>query len=204
MYSKKVIPECIIHKITYLFAGFISIDCGIAENSGYINNLTGIEYVSDAQFIETGENHNISTDFQTSSLPVQNLNLRSFPTGDRNCYTLKDVQKGNKYMIRAGFMYGNFDGQNREPQFDIYLGVDHWDSMNINNASAIYGTEIMVVASANFISVCLVNTGFGPPFISTLELRPLRNELYKSLIESSYFLLFLRYDLGSTDDRSTR
>nr|ALF95899.1 serine-threonine kinase STK3 [Cocos nucifera] len=184
--------------------GFINIDCGIAENSSSINGRTGMEYVSDAQFVETGENHEISTDFKKGSPTLQTLNLRSFPTGDRNCYALKDVQKGNKYMIRAGFMYGNYDGQNRKPQFDLYVGVNHWDSMNITNASRIYGTEIMIVASASFISVCLVNTGFGPPFISILELRPLRNEIYKSLNASSYFLYRLRSDMGSTADRSTR
>ncbi|KAJ8470998.1 hypothetical protein OPV22_025341 [Ensete ventricosum] len=41
--------------------GFINIDCGYAANTSYINNLTGMEDVSDAEYIDT-------------SLPVRNLN----------------------------------------------------------------------------------------------------------------------------------
>lgn len=56
-----------------LIAGFINIDRGYAVNTSYINNLTGMEYVSDAEYIDTAENHNISRAHQYSSLPVQNF-----------------------------------------------------------------------------------------------------------------------------------
>ncbi|XP_065015608.1 putative leucine-rich repeat receptor-like serine/threonine-protein kinase At2g19230 isoform X1 [Musa acuminata AAA Group] len=181
---------------------FISIDCGLAANTSY-NNLTGIEYASDARYVDTGEIHTISSAYQTSSLALQNVHLRSFPDGSRNCYTLKPVQRGNKYLIRAGFLYGNYDGRNHIPRFDIYIGVNHWDSFKFSNPAFVYGTETMIVASADFISVCLVNTGDGTPFISSLELRPLTG-LYSALNESNYFLNLQRYDLGSTSNRSTR
>ncbi|XP_065047537.1 putative leucine-rich repeat receptor-like serine/threonine-protein kinase At2g19230 [Musa acuminata AAA Group] len=182
--------------------GFISIDCGLAANTSY-NNLTGIEYASDARYVDTGEIHTISSAYQTSSLAPQNIHLRSFPDGSRNCYTLKPVQRGNKYLIRAGFLYGNYDGRNHIPRFDIYIGVNHWDSFKFSNSAFVYGTETMIVASADFISVCLVNTGDGTPFISSMELRPLTG-LYSALNESNYFLNLQRYDLGSTSNRSTR
>lgn len=186
-----------------LFAGFISIDCGLDANTSYKDNLTGIEYVSDAAYIDTGENHNISSDLLSSLVAVQNTNLRSFSDSIRNCYTLKPVCQGNKYMIRAGFMHGNYDGKNRIPRFNIYIGVNLWDSFEFKNASKVYGTETMIVASADFISVCLVGIGDGAPFISSLELR-LLGGLYNALNASNFFLKPVRYDLGSVTDRSIR
>ncbi|PNX90409.1 leucine-rich repeat receptor-like protein kinase at2g19210-like protein, partial [Trifolium pratense] len=35
-------------------SGFISLDCGLPENSTYSEKLTGINYISDAKFIDTG------------------------------------------------------------------------------------------------------------------------------------------------------
>lgn len=108
--------------------GFITIDCGLDANTSYKDNLTGIEYVSDAAYIDTGENHNISSDYLPNADAVQNTNLRSFSDNTRNCYTLKPVLQGNKYMIRAAFMYGNYDGKNRIPRFNIYIGANLWDT----------------------------------------------------------------------------
>ncbi|GJW29918.1 leucine-rich repeat transmembrane protein kinase protein, partial [Tanacetum coccineum] len=72
--------------------GFISIDCGIGEGSTYIDNITGINYVSDVDFVDSGESHNI--------MPINNLyadftqltTLRSFLENTRNCYTLKPTK----------------------------------------------------------------------------------------------------------------
>ncbi|CAA6667505.1 unnamed protein product [Spirodela intermedia] len=54
-------------------------------------------------------------------------NLRSFPNGTRNCYTLSPVQSGDRYLIRAGFLYGNYDGRGSPPIFDLHIGYfrDH-------------------------------------------------------------------------------
>ncbi|PNX70276.1 receptor-like protein kinase, partial [Trifolium pratense] len=35
-------------------SGFISIDCGLPEHSSYSDRKTGIGYISDAKFIDTG------------------------------------------------------------------------------------------------------------------------------------------------------
>ncbi|URE45731.1 Leucine-rich repeat receptor-like protein kinase [Musa troglodytarum] len=145
----------------------------------------------------------LSSSSSASSVAVQNTNLRSFSDSTQNCYTLKPVRQGNKYMIRAGFMYGNYDGKKRIPQFDIYIGVNLWDSFEFTSASKVYGSETMIIASADFISVCLVGIGDGAPFISSLELRPLGG-LYNVLNTSNFFLKPVRYDLGSLTDRSIR
>ncbi|XP_044479467.1 putative leucine-rich repeat receptor-like serine/threonine-protein kinase At2g19230 [Mangifera indica] len=173
----------LVHGCSYNAAGFISIDCGISENSGYTDKLTGLNYTSDAIFIETGVSKNISPEYTNITLEQQFLNVRSFPEGVKNCYTLKPLQGNLKIFIRATFMYGDYDGQGQVPSFDLLLEADVWDSKN-------------------YAYVCLVNTGSGTPFISALELRPVTNSTYQT--ESGSLLLSWRWDVGSTHNGTSK
>ncbi|KAG1346648.1 putative LRR receptor-like serine/threonine-protein kinase [Cocos nucifera] len=180
---------------------FISIDCGIPDGSSYTDDGTNMTYTSDAQFIDAGVNHNISADHMTTSLQRQQSSLRSFPNGPRNCYTLKPVKQGQKYLIRAIFLHGNYDGccksnANVSLQFDLHLGVNLWKQVNISNTSFVYRSEIMTVASADFILVCLINKGHGIPFISSLELRPLKGTLYPVVNSTCSLVLHARRNFG--------
>jgi len=48
--------------------------------------------------------------------------VRSFPEGERNCYPLKPMTgKDANYLIRAGFMYGNYDEKNSTAIFVCML-----------------------------------------------------------------------------------
>ena len=118
---------CLINSV-FLFAkflGFISIDCG--SNKDYIDEDTKIPYISDKGLIDTGIVKTVSSD-SPANLQRYAQNLRSFPQGTRNCYTLRPEQgKNNNYLIRATFVYGNYDGKNQEPVFDLYLGVNEWE-----------------------------------------------------------------------------
>nr|XP_043633244.1 senescence-induced receptor-like serine/threonine-protein kinase [Erigeron canadensis] len=150
-------------------SGFISIDCGLAEGSDYTDNITGIRYVSDAGFTETGIRGEISPISQT---------LRYFPDSNRSCYTLRLKQgKNNTYLIRAKFMYGNYDIRGFIPIFDLYLGTDLWDT--IYNQMRVVYAEIIHVPLKDYIKVCLVSTGRGIPFISGLEVRLLDSIMYQ-------------------------
>ncbi|XP_034696439.1 putative leucine-rich repeat receptor-like serine/threonine-protein kinase At2g19230 [Vitis riparia] len=81
---------------------FISIDCGADED--YLDNTTNIFYSSDANFIDSGENRNISLYFTSDIFERQLKNVRSFPEGVKNCYTLQPEQgKDNNYLIRVAF-----------------------------------------------------------------------------------------------------
>ncbi|CAL9152928.1 unnamed protein product [Musa hybrid cultivar] len=178
--------------------GFISIDCG-NSNSSYFDTVTQVPYVSDIRFIDVGSDFCIQSNYRNSSVPTLQLNLRSFPNGLRNCYTLKPVPQNSTYLVRATFMYGNYDGKNSQIQFDLHIGVDHWKTMTISDPSAIYTAEALSLATANSTSVCLVNTGGGTPFISSLELRPLRNGLYGEYVNASQsVVLVTRRNFGAT------
>lgn len=160
--------------------GFISLDCGLPEDSTDIDRTTGIHYISDSGFINSGERKMIQPEYLINSLG-QFHTLRSFPQGIRNCYILRPPQgKGHKYLIRATFLYGNYDSINRLPEFDLHLGVDFWDTVTIGNASIPLIFEMVHVPSSNDIHVCLVKTGLDFPFISTLELRVLNNSIYNT------------------------
>lgn len=184
-------------------SGFISIDCGIPKNSSYTDSVTGIKYISDANFTETGVSKSISSDFNTTTLPQQFWYVRSFPEGERNCFIIKLAQgKGFKYLIRASFMYGNYDGEGKAPVFDLYMGVNKWDSVVLNNESSIITKEVIHALPTSSICICLVNTGFGSPFISSLEFRLLKNASYVTDFE--LLALYRRLDVGSTTNKTVR
>ncbi|RVW51965.1 LRR receptor-like serine/threonine-protein kinase IOS1 [Vitis vinifera] len=73
-------------------SGFISIDCGLAEDSSYYDEETHIYYTSDATFIDTGVSKNIAPEFKTSNFLKQFVNVRSFPEGIKNCYTIRPAR----------------------------------------------------------------------------------------------------------------
>jgi hypothetical protein len=160
------------------FAGFISIDCGLVDKPSYTDETTSIYYTWDVNFTDTGVSKSISSKHK-ASLEKQFWNVRSFPKGTRNCYTLFVSQgSSKKYLVRASFVYGNYDGKNSLPEFDIYLGAKWWESIVFEDSSSVITKEIIFAASSDYVHVCLFNTGKGTPFISVLELRVLNSDAY--------------------------
>ncbi|KAJ8638598.1 hypothetical protein MRB53_012865 [Persea americana] len=100
------------------------------------------------------------------------------------------------YLIRAYFMYGDYDGENSLPEFNLYIGANRWETLSLPNATFSSYEETIFVATMNFISVCLVNTGSGIPFISGLELQPLSNSMYGAANESQSLLTWGTFDIG--------
>ncbi|GMY34474.1 LRR receptor-like serine/threonine-protein kinase IOS1 [Fagus crenata] len=181
-------------------SGFISIDCGSPANSSYKETTTGINYISDAAFIDTGVSKTIPTEFK-ADLQQQIWNLRSFPQGIRNCYNI-NITQGTKYLIRANFFYGNYDGQSKLPQFDLHVGVNMWETVKIENGSLVVIKELIHVPSLNYLQICLVNTGHGVPIISAIELRALNNKTY--ITQAGSLALYARLDLGAFSNTAYR
>ena len=161
--------------------GFVSIDCGLAEGSDYKESATGLYYKSDANLIDSGESISLSPSIIGTNVWKHLETVRSFPQGKKNCYTIQPFPgKGNKYLIRATFLYGNYDNLNQFPTFDLNLGPDTWSKIIITGDVIPVREEIIHVLSSDYIHVCLINTDSGTPFISALELRPLNstNSMY--------------------------
>ncbi|XP_078169128.1 putative leucine-rich repeat receptor-like protein kinase At2g19210 isoform X2 [Carex rostrata] len=184
--------------------GFVSIDCGLPGNSTYKDVSSTLTYSSDVQYIDTGTNYNISVEYITPTLSPHYLNVRSFNTGIRNCYTIKSLVAKLKYLVRATFMYGNYDGLNKGPIFDLHIGVNYWKTVNTSDPEKLIIAEVMFVTPVDYIQVCLVNTGFGTPFISSLDLRPMKSSLYPSANSSQALSLYSRLNAGPTDTKFIR
>ncbi|KAL4355723.1 hypothetical protein S245_028764 [Arachis hypogaea] len=182
-------------------SGFISLDCGLPEKSSYTEVTIGINYISDANFIETGVSMSVSPEDKATHQKQLGY-LRSFPNGARNCYKI-NVASATKYLIRANFLYGNYDGLNELPQFDLHLGANFWETVKLTNSSWSYTTEIIHTPSLDYVHICLVNTGKGTPFISAIELRMLDNKTYDAQSSGS-LARFLRLDLGSITNLTYR
>ncbi|WZZ30815.1 hypothetical protein YC2023_014216 [Brassica napus] len=174
------ISFCIIH-IVQAQQGFISLDCGLPTNdSPYIEPVTGLVFSSDADHIQSGKSGRIQKDLETLHIKPY-LFLRYFPDGVRNCYTL-DVLQNIKYLIKAVFVYGNYDG----------FSPNKWARVDLEGK--VNGTveEVIHVPRSNSLQICLVKTGNSLPFVSALELRLLRNDTYV-VPDVSLKKLFRRY-----------
>ncbi|XP_048139371.1 senescence-induced receptor-like serine/threonine-protein kinase [Rhodamnia argentea] len=179
--------------------GFISINCGAPDP--YLNDVTGIYYETDQGFTDSGENKLVSAEYSDESHPQITKSLRSFPNGTRNCYTLKpDGGKNSLYLIRTYFWYGNYDRKRQTPTFDLYIDVNYWTT--IDYTGDVFD-EIIYVSKADYIQVCVVNTGSGIPYLSALELRVLGNSsIYR--IEPGFLRRTWLIDVGTISSSRTR
>ncbi|KAJ3678990.1 hypothetical protein LUZ61_021154 [Rhynchospora tenuis] len=89
-------------------------------------------------------------------------------------------------------------------QFDLFVNVGFWITLNITDASSEYAYEVVTVASNNFIWVCLVNINMGTPFISALELRPLKSNLYPYAYQNQSSAILFRFNYGPTENEIIR
>ncbi|KAL5757670.1 hypothetical protein ACOSP7_020281 [Xanthoceras sorbifolium] len=205
MFKQLLLPFFGIFALTVIVfaqdqSGFISLDCGLPRDEDYTELTTGINYTSDAKYIETGSGKSVSAEFKVG-MQQQMWWVRSFPEGIRNCYRL-NLTRGDKYLIRANFMYGNYDRLDKIPSFDVYIGPNFWGTLILVNASVDYSIEIIHVLPSDYLHFCLVNTDKGTPFISALELRRLKNTTY--MTQSGSLELNTRLDIGSTSNRTVR
>lgn len=105
-------------------------DCGLPlDESPYNNSFNGLTFSSDSNFIQTEKIGKVDKDV-FKRFAKQYGTMRYFPEGKRNCYSL-DVKRGTNYDMVVSFLYGNYDGLNREPSFDLYLGSNKWARVDL-------------------------------------------------------------------------
>ncbi|KAK9985443.1 hypothetical protein SO802_030394 [Lithocarpus litseifolius] len=174
---------------------FVSFDCEGKEN---FTEEIGLEWTPNIKLIY-GETAGISVANETRR---QYQTLRHFPADSRKyCYTLYVISR-SRYLLRATFLYGNFDNNNVYPKFDISLGATHWSTTVISDASTIEVRELIFLALSPTISVCLSN---GQPFISTLELRQFNGSIYYTDVEELYYLsVSARINFGANSEAPVR
>ncbi|GLJ45701.1 hypothetical protein SUGI_0961860 [Cryptomeria japonica] len=183
----------------YAQRGFISLACGGTDEVR--NDSHGISWTCDNLYIESGESNTPSN--SASALDYQLQHLRSFPQGKRNCYVLP-ANQGTKYLIRASFLYGNYDGLQSEPKFELLIDANLWTTVMINDARDIVVKEAIMMARTTSIGVCLGRSGTDTPFISSLELRPIKPSMYAMVSLSFSMFGVLREDWGGQEGSSIR
>ncbi|KAF3329925.1 putative LRR receptor-like serine/threonine-protein kinase [Carex littledalei] len=178
--------------------GFISMDCGGTDS--YTDN-TGLEWSPDDKFL-FGQRANITAPAPTKR---QYATARYFPADNRKyCYTL-NVRIRTRYLVRATFLYGNFDNSNVYPKFDLSLGATPWSTVVISDAYNPEIVELVLLASKPTLSVCVSNASTGLPFISTLELRQFNGSVYYTQVEAHFLLsLAARINFGAESNDSIR
>jgi hypothetical protein len=174
------------------------LDCGGDKN---FTDEIGLKCTPDDK-ITYGEISTISVANETRK---QYTTLRHFPADSRKyCYTL-DVVSRTRYLLRATFLYGNFDNNNVYPKFDISIGATDWSTIVISDANTIEVREIIFLASSPTVSVCLSNATTGQPFISTLELRQFNGSVYYTFFEEDFYLsVSARINFGAESDAPVR
>uniref|UniRef100_A0A0D9XN34 Protein kinase domain-containing protein n=1 Tax=Leersia perrieri TaxID=77586 RepID=A0A0D9XN34_9ORYZ len=182
--------------------GFISLDCG--GDVDYTDGI-GIQWTSDAKFVSGGQKANLLVQNEVLQQQQQYSTVRSFPADNRKyCYTM-NVRNRTRYLVRATFLYGNFDNSNVYPKFDLSIGATPWTTVVIDDATTPVVQEAIILAAAPTLSVCLSNASTGQPFISTLELRQFNGSLYYTTDEKQFFLrLSARINFGAESNASVR
>ncbi|XP_022846687.1 probable LRR receptor-like serine/threonine-protein kinase At1g67720 [Olea europaea var. sylvestris] len=188
----------VINVTTAQMPGFLSLDCG--GNNNFTDEL-GLEWTSDNQMIR-GETANISVANETR---MQYTTVRYFPAdNNKYCYTLGVISR-TRYLVRATFLYGDFDNNEVYPKFDISFGPTHWATIVISDANTIESQELIFLAMGPTISICLSSATTGQPFISTLELRQFNDSVYMNQFENEFFLsVSARINFGAESNTPVR
>lgn len=152
--------------------GFLSISCG--GTTGYTDS-SNISWVPDDEYVSTG---NTTTSF--------NDPIRFFPdTQGRNCYRFPANNASSLVLVRAQFLYRNYDGRGKPPAFSVSLGTAITSTINLTTNDP-WKEEFIWPVSKDTLSFCLhAITDGGSPVISSLEIRPLPQGAYASGVGDS-------------------
>lgn len=172
--------------------GFWSINCG---GTNYTDEF-GISWTGDEKFLLTGETR-IGTNGNSSTFRVfTSQRVR------KSCYSIpvgKGVGKGKNILLRMTFD----DGQaNNPPDFDIMFDGNMVEKpKNIMNDTK--SIEVIYIARWEDTKICLGRTkSEQDPFVSKIEIRTLREDMYDVALYKLTLRLLSRFALGA--DRPIR
>ncbi|KAG2716773.1 hypothetical protein I3843_03G144600 [Carya illinoinensis] len=146
--------------------GFLSISCG---GTTTYTDSSNISWVPDGEYVSTG---NIST--SSSGDPI-----RVFPDIEgRKCYRIPVNNASSLILVRAQFLYKNYDGSGKPPAFSVSLGTAITSTINLTTNDP-WTEEFLWPVNKDTLSFCLhaIPEG-GSPVISSLEVRPLPQGAY--------------------------
>lgn len=177
------------------------IDCG-SSNGTTISDKDSMSYTwhTDYFFIQTGKNVILAPNQVFNTMNT----LRYFPDGNTNCYYLPLHPAGAKFLFRAQFVYGNYDGLSKPPSFRLEIDGNFWANVTTSMSQEPVYHELIYRLKEEKATVCLVrNSNDDVPFISSLEavfLGDDKDKLMYNLMENGTALyLHSRIDYGSNN-----
>ncbi|GKU86066.1 hypothetical protein SLEP1_g642 [Rubroshorea leprosula] len=159
-------------------AGFLSISCG---GTGSFVDSYNIQWVSDDEYISSGNTTRFEYPDGTSSSSVP---LRFFPESQgRNCFRLPVKNLSALVLVRAQFVYKNYDGLEKPPAFTVSLATAVTAMVNLSIKDP-WTEEFIWPVSKDTLPFCLLAIPHaGSPVISSLEVRPLPQGAYQTGLE---------------------
>ncbi|KAI7748262.1 hypothetical protein M8C21_000376 [Ambrosia artemisiifolia] len=162
--------------------GFWSISCGGATN--FVDS-SNISWEPDASYIAKGNTTTVNLNDTVSS----STSLRFFPDpGTRKCYKLPLPMNygsiSSLILIRASFVYKNYDGLQQPPLFHVSLGTAIAANVKLAVKDPWVEEFIWQPDNRDVLLLCLnaVPNG-GYPVISSIEIRPVPKGGYYSGME---------------------
>ncbi|KAL5831330.1 hypothetical protein ACOSQ4_016684 [Xanthoceras sorbifolium] len=174
------------------------IDCG-SSNETTTEDRDGRPdtWHTDEEFIKTGKNVLLA--------PNQDFNimktLRFFPDGNKNCYELLLSSADRKFLLRAEFFYGNYDGLSSPPSFNMEIDGNLWANVttSMSEEEPVYH-ELIYILKKQQATVCLVRTSNdGVPFISSLEAVEMDANMYRLMENKTALYLHSRINYGANN-----
>lgn len=184
-------------------AYFLSIDCG--TTTAYTDPVSGVNWVPDTNYTSVGTNVASVAGGTVTANNSEAQTLRYFEEPRKKfCYELP-VEANQSYFIAASFWYGNYDGLNKPPVFN--MAIDATTLMQIDLTDSVWTTIIKrieyvrrVGVEQTSMSVCFYQdtTSMTTPFVSSIELRRLDPAAYDHpwIDEGNFLWPALRLDLG--------
>uniref|UniRef100_A0A6N2NDS8 non-specific serine/threonine protein kinase n=1 Tax=Salix viminalis TaxID=40686 RepID=A0A6N2NDS8_SALVM len=160
---------------------FLSLSCG--GTTDYVD-ASNISWVSDGAYISSGESTSIDYIEGTSS---SNSPLRFFPDDKSpKCYKLpvKKNMSSSMVLVRARFVYKNYDRLGKPPVFSVSLGTAFTSTVDLTSNDPWTEEFLWPVNYKDSLSFCLHSVPHGgSPVISSLEVRPFPRGAYHAGME---------------------
>lgn len=104
----------------------------------------------------------------------------------------------HKYIIRAGFYYGNYDYLFKPPTFNLIIDDNLWANVTTSIGIDPIYHELIYFTRKEHVSICLNQTQKGEiPFISSLEAIPLASYVYRLMENNTALYLEHRTNYGA-------
>ncbi|CAH8278912.1 unnamed protein product [Arabidopsis lyrata] len=167
--------------------GFLSLSCGGSSYTAAYN----VSWVSDNDYIETG---NTTTVTYTEGNSTFSVPIRFFPDSrGRQCYKVPVTKKDlSSVLIRATFVYRNYDSQSSPPAFHVSLGRRITSTIDLKTNDPWIEELVWPVNNDSVLLCLLAIKGRGIPVISSLEIRPLPVAAYRNSLEGSPNIILRR------------